>query len=248
MIYISKINNMTEETTNSSIKKKKNKMMYIFIGVFAIAVIALGVVYYQKNIGSKGKQQIIEKAFNYIGKNLAPNTKIELGAIDKDTKSFYRFIVKTESGEVPTYVSTDGKTITFRETDITVDPNAASSETTPTTTKNEVDGGFIVTENQICSENGKPIVYFFGSESCPHCQWEKPIIEEVVKGYGDKISFHENIDSEKDKDVFSKFNSEGGIPTIIIGCKYYRIGSGEGAGSDSEKESLKKVIDMVLTK
>lgn len=240
---------MTEENNISAVssthkKRKKNKMMYVFIAIFAIAVIALGVLYYQKNVTGKGKQEIIDKAFNYINKNLSGGEKLEIGQIDKDTKKFYRFTVKVQDKEVPTYVSTDGKLITYNERDISTE-----TESTPETSTGDNQKVNTFTEakdSDICKENGKPIIYFFGSKSCPHCEWEKPIITEVIKSYGDKISYHENIDSEKDMDVFSKFNKEGSIPTIIIGCKYYRIGSGEGDGADKEKENLKAVIDMVL--
>ncbi|MCK9578138.1 thioredoxin family protein [bacterium] len=235
---------MTEEKNISTpiVKKKRNVMMYVFITIFAIAVIALGAVYYQKNVAGKSKQQIIEKAFDYINKNLSGGSELTLGEIDKDTKKFYRFVIKVGENSIPTYVSTDGKLITYNEQDITKTEENPSSSTQQDLVYTFAE----VKENEICRENGKPIVYFFGSKSCPHCEWEKPIIAEVVKSFGDKISYHENIDSQNDLDVFSKFNQEGGIPTIIVGCKYYRIGSGEGSGADKEKENLKGIIDMIL--
>ena len=110
---------MTEEKNISGTKKRKNKIMYIFIAIFAIAVITLGAIYYQKNMSGKGKQQVIDKAFDYINKNLSGGTELKLESIDKDTKSFYRFIIKAGEREVPTYVSTDGKLISYNETDIT---------------------------------------------------------------------------------------------------------------------------------
>jgi len=42
--------------------------------------------------------------------------------------------------------------------------------------------------------------------------------------------------------IFSKYSATGSIPAIVIGCQYYRIGSGEGAGEDSEKQTLTKLI------
>jgi thiol-disulfide isomerase/thioredoxin len=124
-------------------------------------------------------------------------------------------------------------------------PTTGSSSTgTVESTGTEIEGGFKeAKDTEACMENEKPIVYFFGSTSCPHCQWEKPIIKEVVSQFGDAISYHENIDSETDMDVFSKY-STGSIPTLVIGCKYYRIGSGEASGEEAEKVALKKVICM----
>lgn len=63
--------------------------------------------------------------------------------------------------------------------------------------------------------------------------------------FGDKISFHENIDNQKDQEVFSKY-STGPIPTIVLGCQYYRIGSGENLGETKETEILTKLIQGLL--
>jgi len=38
-------------------------------------------------------------------------------------------------------------------------------------------GSFIVTGDDLCTNaDGKPIIYFFGSSSCPHCHWVQPVI------------------------------------------------------------------------
>jgi len=106
----------------------------------------------------------------------------------------------------------------------------------------ETVGGFIVTTDAVCQEDNKPIVYFFGSATCPHCIWEKPVVEKVMKKFEGLLSFHENIDSAADQDVFSKYNSEGGIPTIVAGCNYYRIGSGESSGEETETNNLTAIF------
>lgn len=102
-------------------------------------------------------------------------------------------------------------------------------------------GNFKSKNIDICKENGKPIVYYFGSKYCPHCSWESPILREVIEKFGNTISYHEIIDSKDYEDIFNDY-SEGGIPLIVVGCKYYRIGSGEQAGIESEKQTLTKLI------
>lgn len=178
---------------------------------------------------------------------------MEIANIDDQKYSFYKFTVKSGEQEIPTYVSVDGKSIIYNEVDITKDLTAATNTPQGGTTK--VDGKDVTTSEggfqevqgaEVCKENGKPIVYFFGSESCPHCKWQKPVMQAVVKEYGNRISYHENVDSEKDLDVFTKYNPSGTIPTIIIGCKYFRIGSGEGSGEEADKLTLKNMIDNVL--
>jgi len=111
-------------------------------------------------------------------------------------------------------------------------------------------GDFLVTDREICKENGKPLVYFFGSSSCPHCVWEKPIAQKVFGEFKDRISYHENFDSQKEMDVFQKYSdvNPGYVPFLILGCKYARVGAGESLGKDEaeskslEEEALRAIL------
>ncbi|MCS7106333.1 MAG: thioredoxin family protein, partial [Candidatus Aenigmarchaeota archaeon] len=102
-------------------------------------------------------------------------------------------------------------------------------------------GDFLVSKDEVCKENGKPIVYFFGISRCPHCIWEHPIINNVTSKFEGYISYHENVDTDKDIDVFQKY-STGGVPTIVLGCKYYRVGSGRRIGEEQEAKVLTALI------
>lgn len=108
-------------------------------------------------------------------------------------------------------------------------------------------GDFLITDKEICEEDGKPIIYFFGSSSCPHCVWEKPIAKKVFDQFKNEISYHENFDSSEDSDVFTKFQpyldevSRNSIPFLILGCKYVRVGAGEQLGTtDEESQKLEE--------
>lgn len=185
-----------------------------------------------------------EKAVAYVNKYVVEQGQVaKVAEVLPEKFTFYKFFMDVQNQKYPAYVSTDGKTmLSVQEYDLDKNPNTVDGKEYI-----DVDGGFQEVKGAtVCKENGKPIVYFFGSENCAHCNWEKPIIAEVVKSFGDRISYHENIDSDKDKDVFDKFNKEGGIPTIVIGCKYFKIGSGESIGETKEKESLKNYISKVL--
>jgi len=109
-------------------------------------------------------------------------------------------------------------------------------------------GGFMVTEREIVREEGKPVVYFFGMETCPHCLWEKPIAQKVFSQFKDEIVYKERFDSEEDMDVFESYkdvNPDYGVPLIIVGGKYVRVGAGESLGA-TEEES-KKLEEEALT-
>jgi len=49
------------------------------------------------------------------------------------------------------------------------------------------------------------------------------------------------MDSDEDTDVFNKY-STGGIPTLVLGCKYYRVGAGVQSGEEQETKDLTALI------
>lgn len=105
-------------------------------------------------------------------------------------------------------------------------------------------GDFLITNEEVCKKDGKPIVYFFGSTSCPHCVWQKPVMKKVVEKFGKEIEYHENIDSQTDSDVFAKYSNvnPGYVPFLVLGCKYARVGSGETTGEEKEMEALTAIL------
>lgn len=225
--------------------EKKLKMWKIATIVLAIISIVLAVLLSYPSIFNS-PEKAANKAVEYINKYLlTAGTVAKLSSIDKETIGNLRKITLEVSGsKFASYVSADGKYLFAQEPfDLNKDPKATTGTTgVVENTGTELAGGFSeAKDTEICMENGKPIVYFFGSTSCPHCKWEEPVLKSVVDQFGDAISYHENIDSDKDQDIFSKY-STGSVPTLVIGCKYYRVGSGESAGAESEKVSLKSVI------
>ncbi len=108
-------------------------------------------------------------------------------------------------------------------------------------------GNFDVYDEEVCKEDGKPIVYYFGRSSCPHCIWEHPVLEKAVKDFSDFISFHDDMDKldnlGKDTEVYAKYSRiYGGVPLIVMGCKYAQVGSGEQWGEEEETKNLQAVL------
>lgn len=103
-------------------------------------------------------------------------------------------------------------------------------------------GNFVLSGDALCTENGKPIIYFFGNDRCGACKWEHPIIENVTSKFDGYISFHDNMnDLGSDRVVFNKY-SPGSIPTLVMGCNYYRVGAGVAIGEDQEAKVLTALI------
>lgn len=184
-------------------------------------------------------QEAAQKAINYINENLVKKGVVVSLVDVVEENGLYKFRLKVGEQEFVSYVTKDGK-IFFPEEGIDLE-KAVTAQPETQGEKTPTIGNFSVSKDEVCREDGKPIVYFFGSKSCPHCAWEHPIIEKVAKSFEGYISFHNNMDVNADTDIFGKY-STGGIPTLVFGCKYYRVGSGEGEGEELESKNLTAII------
>jgi len=230
-----------ENITKEKNKEKKNHINVWMIVSIILFVLTIGSIFTNgfgiKNL-FKSSDQIAQKTLDFINQNmLAEGFTASLVDSQYLNNGLYELKFKVEDQEFNSYVSGDGKMLFLQG----IDMEEAIAEEEDQTDVTTVAGSFIETEDEICTENGKPIVYFFGSNSCPHCQWEEPILKEVISKFGDQIVFHENIDSDQDQDIFEKY-STGGVPTIVLGCKYYRVGSGENDTKEVESQALTDLI------
>lgn len=221
--------------------QKLSKFILPLAIVIAGGLIAGAFVYINITNQTKGKssavitsQQAGEKAINFINQNLLQGKAIASLIETLEEDGLYKMKFTVGEQEIESYITLDGKL--FFPEGINLNEVVA-----PAQEKSSTIGNFSISSGEICYENGKPIVYFFGSKSCPHCAWEHPIVERVAGKFGDKIAFHNNMDSENDGGVFEKY-STGGIPTVVLGCKYYRVGSGEQGGEDEEEKNLTALV------
>jgi thiol-disulfide isomerase/thioredoxin len=190
-----------------------------------------------------------EKVAAFINNNLVqPGTEVTLGEI-KEESGLYNVTMSYMENQIPVYTTKDGKILFLQglgwvqieefeeqkeqEENLTQEQEESEQETTI--------GEFIVSTDEICEEDEKPIIYFFGSTGCPACEWEHPIVANVTSTFEGFISFHDNVDSTADQEIFAKY-STGYIPTLVLGCKYYRVGSGTSLGEDQEAKVLTALI------
>lgn len=227
------------------------KLIHYKILTIALTILLVGaMIWVIQAVGLKSFKRIpadeaANKVLAYINNTLLQNraTANLINVTEDKEKGLYKLEFKIGNQELESYVSFDGKIFY---------PEAFSLDTATTTAPEKVkggetvEGGFIkLADQEICKENGKPIIYFFGSLNCPHCHWEYPIIKEVAAKFGDKISFRDNMNNITDKEIFAKY-SDGGVPTLVLGCRYYRMGSGEQIGAEKETEVLTKLIQELL--
>lgn len=214
------------------------------IGIIIAAVLIAGAVVYtnytkcleckQVSTNTISSQEAGEKLVEFVNKNLLDG-QITASLIESlEDGDFYKINFEVQGQKVEWRITKDGRFVFPDTIDLTEVKELAEEI-------GKTEGNFSVSSDEVCKEGDKPIVYFFGSAGCLHCVWEHPIIEEVAAKFGDKISFHNNVDLEADEEVFSKY-STGGIPTLVLGCKYYRVGSGESLGEEEEAKILTSLI------
>lgn len=218
------------------------KQIWEKVGIPAVVIVVLLVVGIAAYIYAKpfqnssnqkasiSSQDAASKLLDFVNKNVLQGQGTAALEGTTDVNGVYKVKFKVNDQEVEWAITKDGGLVFPQIVDMG-QIGSMAQETGKTV------GNFSISDENVCQENGKPIVYFFGSATCPHCQWEKPILEEIMAKFKDQIVFKEQIDSDVDKDIFQKY-STGGIPTVVFGCKYYRVGSGEGAGKDQEVKDL----------
>lgn len=122
------------------------------------------------------------------------------------------------------------------------------------------------TEDQICIEDGKPIVRLFSTTWCPHCNWVRGTFNRVIKEYVDEgkiVAYHwildtgddelttsikESVIPPKEIGLHKKYNPSGSIPTFVFGCKWTRVGNGYEAQNNlkAEEAEFRAVIEDIL--
>ncbi|MEA2076078.1 MAG: hypothetical protein U9O85_10190 [Euryarchaeota archaeon] len=192
------------------------------------------------NVSGLTPEEASEKVVDLISNYLVENgTDVRLINItEMECGKLYRLEVNlsTDRGHqiVEPYITEDGKL--FFPQGIDIDEFIARNQPLE-----ETIGSFLTRGDEICMEDGKPVIFFFGHTWCGHCVWEHPVIENVTSDFEGYISFHDNMDSEADMEIFKRY-STGSVPMIVLSCKYYRIGSGIQRGEEEEAKVLTALI------
>jgi len=220
------------------------KLLLIPVGLIVAGILIAGAVVYTNG---SCPEEVVEnkissedagnKLITFVNDNiLAGQATASLVEVVEDG-NLYKVSFNVEGQDVEWRISKDGESI-YPEV-IKIDEFSAPAQEQGVTV-----GNFSVSEEEVCLEDGKPVVYFFGSESCPHCEWEHPVVQEVMAKFEGHVSFKDNMDNQEDMDVFQRF-STGGVPTTVLGCKYYRVGSGQNQGEETETDNLTALTCML---
>jgi len=217
-----------------------NSKLILPVAIIIAGILIAGTIVYTNSSSDKiegliSAQEASDKVINLINDNFIQGEQVAEIIETTEEHGVYKVKFSVQGQELDWKISKNGKLV-FPET---IDLEEFESENTE---KEKTLGDFEVTGNELCSEDGKPIVYFFGSETCPHCKWEHPVMQKVVTQFTDYISFHDNMDSQNDLEIFSQYSAEGYVPATLIGCKYFRVGSGESVGEEQNIAHLTALI------
>ncbi len=213
------------------------------VAIIIAGVLIAGAIYYVNKPGEVVEevltsQEAAEKAINFINQNLLGGAATASLIEVSEEIGLYKIKFDIDGREIESYLTRDGKFLFPEAIDLTQEIEEPTESTEPT---GVTIGNFSVSGDEVCKENGKPIIYFFGSQGCGYCNWEHPVMEAVALRFEEYIAFHNNMDSDADKDIFSKY-STGGIPTLVFGCKYSRVGAGTQSGEELEAKNLTALI------
>jgi len=109
--------------------------------------------------------------------------------------------------------------------------------------------GFVMSNQEICMSNGKPIVILFGTSWDKWTKSEIPVFESATEEFSDRIVIEKYLMDVDDVPVdrvelFNQFDEAKTYPATIVGCKYMKIGGSINVDDNSQK--LKSVIEKVL--
>lgn len=209
--------------------------------IIIIVVLLVAGGFFYKNYFQRSQvlssQEAGEKAVAYINENmLEKGTSASLINV-KEKSGMYKIHFKIQEREHDAYVSKDGKFLFPQAIDLEKTSQVAGEQTEERPEYPKTIGDFLVLDKEECFEDEKPLVYFFGHTGCPHCKWEEPVMKKATDKFGDLIVFHNNMDSQEGREIFDEYSAinQGGVPFLVLGCKYVRVGSGEQVGEEEIK-------------
>ena len=218
--------------------KKIGTGVWVFIGSLAV-IIALFVFMIRGDFASRDNNIVSpevasSQAISFIEENYTRGAvPIELIETVKES-GIYKITLNIGGDQIDVFTTLDGKMFFPEGVDM---ENRVVFE--------RAIGGFTKTDEEVCLENGKPIVYYFGRSECPFCIWQQPVITSAMEQFEGYVVFKDHTDTEEDMDVFTRYSEEGAVPLIVIGCNYFRLGAG---GSEGNEESDKNNISALTCK
>ena len=120
---------------------------------------------------------------------------------------------------------------------------------------------FKETGDDVCLENGKPIIRLFSTTTNSASKWIGATFDKLADENQEKVvAYHWQLDtgdntiteaeengiSKKEIEIFQKYNKKNTVPTFVFGCKYIRVGNAYKS-LEEEQAEFARVIDELTT-
>ncbi|MFP4424321.1 MAG: peptidylprolyl isomerase [Candidatus Woesearchaeota archaeon] len=206
--------------------------------------------------------RIVESSFGYHIVDVTGTKEGYVNSLEEVESDIRNAIEQQKQQEALTEYITDLR----NDADVTINKESLS-DTGSDNSGSGNSGSDIETFNKIgddvCTEDGKPIIRVYTSSTCPHCHWVNPAVDEVLKEYSDQIvARHWEVDTKddlltpeeegsipaQDMQVYQENNPEGYVPYFDFGCVYNRVGTGYEREDDLEKEKqeFRTIIEELI--
>jgi len=107
--------------------------------------------------------------------------------------------------------------------------------------------GYVESDQQLCLKSGKPLVMIFGKQDHTWTQNALHVVEDALSTVLDKVAvetLYMGSMSKNRQAVFEAFNPTQSYPTVLVACKYMKIGM--SSRSESDVNALKEIIERVV--
>ncbi len=186
---------------------------------------------------------IAERVVSVVSEIVEEGMEVSVESISEKDKDGYEVVVSIDGNHLEFYVSPSGRYLFVPVPELLYKARFDINEVPFEDSEfQEPSVGFSPTGEEPCFEDGKPVIHYFGLSECPACKWEYPIVTEVMEMFNDYIVFYDRTDSDEDHEMMIKYNPDGYVPMLILGCSYYHIGPGQYAGEEGHKENIKEII------
>ena len=263
-------------------EKKKFKINAWMISSIVLVIVLIGVLIFfgtgltgmivVDNDNVLEPEEAAVNVLKFINENLVqPGTEASFVSVE-DFEGIYNVTISYQERDIFVFVTKDG-TYAFLSAPLDItqelsEPEEPEQPQQPQETlkadkpENTDIESFLDSGEDICYEDGKPIIRMYANSGCGFCKWNKPIYEKVVKEYVDQgkivaylwedgkniLSDEQEAQPQEESALYQKYGFRG-VPAFIFGCKYYRAGakfSRVENGEELEEAELRTVIEDLL--
>jgi thiol-disulfide isomerase/thioredoxin len=104
---------------------------------------------------------------------------------------------------------------------------------------------FYTQEPETNEQTGDVTVYFFYSPSCPYCNQQKPIYNEIKEEHQDVQFYEYDVSTQEGSSLFYKLSAEAGLDTTRMGVPTIFVGKNALVGLQSKENIISAINECI---